>query len=144
MGVPKGDRKESSVEFENTYFKIYEDCVRLSTHSFGANDKLKEEYKLYIAIMTKEVFTTICEIGRFIRIANSIYPIYQSEYEQRRIAQDKAIGLCYDLLTKYQLMMKTLKVKDNKYVEEIKHILHEINCLKKWRTSDNKRYKQLG
>ena len=51
MGVPKGDRKESSVECENTYFKIYEDCVRLSTYSFGANDKLKEEYKLYIAII---------------------------------------------------------------------------------------------
>lgn len=141
MSVAKGDRTESKVEFENTYFKVYEDAVRLTTHSFGAKEELKQTYSQYIQVMAKEVLTTICDMGRYIRIANAIYPVSREEYEQRRISQEKAIGLCFDLLTKYQLVMKVLKVNDNKYVEEIKHIRHEINCLKKWRTSDNKRYK---
>lgn len=84
------------------------------------------------------------ELGTYIRIANSIYPVYQSELEERRLAQDKAIGLCFDLLTKYQLAMHTLKVKDDKYTVEIKHIIHEINCIKKWRMSDSNRFKNLG
>lgn len=144
MSVPKGERRESKVEFDNTYFKIFEDCVRLSVKGFGGREDLIKEYEPYVQTMQKEVITTVSEIGRNIRIANSIYPTCKAEYEIRRISQEKAIGLCYDLLTKYQLVMKILKVKDNKYVEEIKNIRHEINCLKSWRSSDNKRYKDLG
>ena len=77
-------------------------------------------------------------------MANSIYPKTKVEFEERRINQDKAIGLCFDLLTKYQLVMNTLKVKDDKYTVEIKNISHEINCIKSWRASDNKRFKDLG
>ena len=79
-----------------------------------------------------------------IGFSNSIYPIYQSELEERRLAQEKAIGLCYDVMTKYQLVMHELKVPDDKHTDEIKHLIHEINCLKKWRTSDNKRFNNLG
>lgn len=28
MSVNKGDRRESKVEFDNTYFKVYDDCVK--------------------------------------------------------------------------------------------------------------------
>ena len=144
MSVKKGDRSESKVEFDNTYFKIYDDAVRLINIQFGANDNIKNNYSLYIRVNCEEVLKTISEIGRNIRIANSIYPQFKSEYEERRIAQDKAIGLCYDLLTKYQLIMHTLGAKDNQYVNETKNLIHEINCLKKWRKSDKKRFENLG
>lgn len=144
MSVAKGDRKQSKVEFDNAYFKVYEDCVRLSMSNFGGKENLIEQYSQYIQVMKQETLSTTCEIGRQIRIANSIYPTCKLESETRRVAQDKAIGLCYDLLTKYQLIMKILQVNDNKYVEDIKHIQHEINCLKSWRTSDNKRFKNIG
>ena len=144
MSVVKRDQKESKVEFDNTYFKIYEDAIRLINNRFGASDEIKRNYSLYINTVSQEVLVTISNIGRCIRIANSIYPICKSEYEERRLQQDKAIGLCFDLLTKYQLIMKTVKAKDNKYVNEIQNITKEINCLKKWRKSDNKRYENLG
>ena len=144
MSVHKGDRHQSKVEFDNTYFKIYDDCVRLIENQLGAKGEIRESRQLYIRVMSDRIFKSVCDIGTYIRIANSIYPIYQSELEERRLAQEKAIGLCYDVMTKYQLVMHELKVPDDKHTDEIKHLIHEINCLKKWRTSDNKRFNNLG
>ena len=144
MSVPKSKRKDSKVEFDNTYFKIYNDCILLIMNKFGAKGDIAQKYATYINAMSIDTLKTINEIGRQIRIANSIFPTCDIEYQERRLSQDKAIGLCYDLLTKYQIIMNILKVSDNKYVAEIEHIIHEINCLKSWRTSDNKRFKNIG
>jgi len=53
MSVNKGDRKESKVEFDNTFFKIYEDCVRLTTNNFGAKDEVAVKYAQYTYSMKK-------------------------------------------------------------------------------------------
>jgi len=143
VAVNKPDRKQSKVEFDATYFKVYDDAVKLVECRFGAKGK-QAERRAYIGYMAKAIMKSATELGTQIRIANSIYPIYQSELEQRRIAQEKAIGLCFDILTKYQLAMSELKVPDDKHTNEIKHLIHEINCLKNWRTSDNKRFTDLG
>ena len=140
MTVVKGKRKESSVEFDNAYYTLFNDAIRILSNNFGANKDVLNEYKLYVSVTSKEILETIHAIGRNIRIANSIYPTKPLEYEQRRVSQGIAIGLCYDLLTKYELTMQLLKIKDNKYVNEIKNIRHEINCIKKWRISDKKRF----
>lgn len=141
--VVKSRRRESKVEFDNTYFKIYDDCVRLIENHLGAKGKVREERQTYIQVMSRQLLTSVCEIGTHIRIANSIYPICQVEFDERRTEQEKAIGLCYDVLTKYQLIMHELKIPDDKNVDVIRNVVHEINCLKKWRTSDNKR-KNVG
>lgn len=144
MSVNLIDRKESKVEFDNNYFRVYDDAVSLITNNFGANEEWAEERKGYIGVMGNKVLSAVSDIGTHIRIANSIYPKFQSELEERRIHQEKAIGLCFDLLTKYQLIMHELRVRDDKFTNEIKNIIHEINCLKKWRNSDNKRFNNLG
>lgn len=143
MSVTKSNRKESKVEFDATYFKVYDDAVKLVENRFYAKDE-QAERKPYIGYMASAIMKSVTELGTYIRIANSIYPIYKSELEERRIAQEKAIGLCFDILTKYQLVMNELKVPDDKHTEEVKHLIHEINCLKKWRSSDNKRFGNLG
>ena len=143
MSVNVGDRNESKIEFDNTYFKIHDDAIGLIGNSLGSKKELKESHKYYIDICSKKVLDIIMDIGTNIRMANSIFPTTPEELETRRLHQDMAIGLCYDLMTKYQLIMRTLRVEENKYTNEIKNLLHEINCLKKWRTSDNKRKKDL-
>lgn len=142
--VKANERRKSNVEFDNNYFRVHDDAIRLIQNRFGASDKMNEIFHDYIDEMGLKIYAVIFDIGTHIRIANSIFPHYKSEYEERRLHQDKAIGLCFDLMTKYQLLMRTLRVKDDKYVEEIKRIVHEINCLKKWRTSDYNRFKDLG
>lgn len=144
MSVNKSDRRQSKVEFDNNFFNIHDDAVKLIENYLGANEESKQLHQYYIRSVSATIYKTVMELGTYIRIANSIYPVYQSELEERRLAQDKAIGLCFDLLTKYQLAMHTLKVKDDKYTVEIKHIIHEINCIKKWRMSDSNRFKNLG
>lgn len=138
MSVNKVDRRESKIEFDNTYFKVYDDAIRLIRNHFGADKKRRIEYKGYIKVMATKILDLVMEMGTHIRIANSIYPKYPRELETRRLEQDKAIGLCFDLLTKYQIIMRELHVKDDKYVQEIKNVVHEINCLKKWRASDKR------
>ena len=144
MSVNKGDRRESKVQFDATYFKVFDDAVNLTENNFYAKSDVAEKRKRFIDRMGDAVLKSVTEIGTQIRLANSIYPMYQSELEQRRIAQEKAIGYCFDLLTKYQLILTELKVPQEKHTEEINHLVHEINCLKKWRSSDNKRFKNLG
>lgn len=144
MAVNKSDRKKSRTEYDNSFFVVYHDAVNLCRLHLGAKGETFECNKGYIARMSNKILDSVTDMGKYIRIANSIYPIYKSELEERRIAQEKAIGLCFDVLTKYQLAMKELGVPDDKYTNEIKHLMHEINCLKSWRTSDNERYKNLG
>lgn len=142
--MSKGNGKESKVEFDNNYFKIYADYMRLKSNNFGVKNEMLEKHSDDIRTSSEEILKVIYNIGTYIRIANSIYPVYQSELEERRLAQEKARGLCFDLLTKYQLIMYVFQIPDDKYTNEIKNIIHEINCLKKWRNSDTKRFKNLS
>lgn len=144
MSVVEGDRSKSKAAFDAAYFALHDDCISLIECSFGADKEQRESHKGYIEVMGKELLKNILILGRFIRVANSIFPRTKIELDERRVNQDKAIGICFDILTKYQLVMKKLKVPDDKHVEEIKHVQREINYLKSWRTSDNKRFKDLG
>ena len=56
MSVHKGDRHQSKVEFDNTYFKIYDDCVRLIENQLGAKGEIRESRQLYIRVMSDRIF----------------------------------------------------------------------------------------
>lgn len=146
MSVNTPDRRLSKREFDRVYFRIHDDAVFLTSNAFGADERHKKDFAKYIEVTKGRIMRIVEDIGTHIRMANSIYPLegHTHELEERRIEQGKAIGLCYDLLTKYQLIMHTLEISDDKFVQEIKHIGHEINCLKRWRTSDNKRFSHVG
>ena len=55
----------------------------------------------------------------------------------------RAIGLCYSILTNYQLVMKRFNIDDNKYEADVKAIKHFINSIKNWRKSDSRFKKQF-
>lgn len=143
MSQRKGDRKTSKkTEFDNTYFKIFDDCINLIDNHFGANTEMQEEKTIFIRTMSEKVFNRVCDIGTYIRIANSYFPDpnFPKLLEERKNAQERATGLCFDILTKYQLIMTELKVPDDKHTFELKNLIHEINCLKSWRKSDEQRF----
>ena len=141
--VPVNKRRKSSIEFDRNYFRIFDDATFLISIDFGADKDMKKVFETDIKVMGEKVKSIVLDIGTNIRIAYSIFPVNRYEYEMRRGYQNTAIGLCYDLIVKYQLMMKILRVRDDKYVEEIEHIIYEIECLKNWRTSDRTRYRRL-
>lgn len=147
MSVTDPDKKRSKVEFDNVYYRILEDSIQITDNKFGASAKMREKRHKFIETMCGRVDRVVADVGTHIRIANSIYPNApeaQIQAKQRRVHQEKAIGLCFDLMTKYVNTMHILEVDEEKYVEHLKHVMHEINCLKKWKTSDAKRFSNLG
>lgn len=144
MSVATPGRNESKTEFDRVYYRLLSDSIQITDNKFGARKEIREQKSEFINTMCIRVHRIVSDIGTHIRIANSIYPkmpLIEQEAKERRIHQEKAIGLCFDLLTKYTNTMNVLNVPEEKYVEHFKNIVHEINCLKKWKASDGKRFK---
>lgn len=144
MSVANPDKKESKTEFDRVYYRILADSIQITDNKFGARKDMREKRSEFIKVMCERVDRVVADIGTHIRIANSIYPkepLIEQEAKERRIHQEKAIGLCFDLLTKYTNTMHILEVSEEKYVEHLKNVVHEINCLKRWRSSDDKRFR---
>lgn len=144
MSVVKGKRSQSKEEFDNCFYRVYDDAVNLVLHNFYGNKTLIPIYQTYITSQGKEVMRLVNLLLYYIKKANSIFPTCESEFDTRRVAMDEAIGCCYALLTHYHLTLRTLLVKEDKHCDEYNHILHEINMIKAWRTSDNRLKKSLG
>lgn len=68
--MSKGNRKESKVEFDNNYFKIYADYMRLKSNNFGVKNEMLEKHSDDIRTSSEEILKVIYNIGTYIRIAN--------------------------------------------------------------------------
>ena len=140
MSVPKGKQNKSKTEFDNLFFKVAGNTANIVENHFGVDDETYEAHRLYIDDKGRECLELIDHILRYIRMANA-YPTCRTEYETRRDSMTRAIGLCYSILTNYQLVMRRFEIDDNKYVTDIEDIRHFINSVKNWRASDNRRFK---
>lgn len=136
--VVKGKRNQSKVEFEQLYFSVADAVDDLVEHDFYANKEVVQKNRIFLDIRAKTLEKLTDDLLYYIKIANSIYPICITEWEERRTFIGKAIGVCYALLTHYQRIMMRLKVPDNKYIINIQNIIKMINSLKAWRKSDNR------
>ena len=138
MSVVKSKRNQSKIEFEMIYFQLADNIDNLIEHNFYAGLVLVEKNKLFIEMRGRTLERLTDELLYYIKIANSIYPTCMTEWEERRVAIGKAVGVCYAILTNYQRVMTRLRVPDEKYVTDIQNIMRMINSLKAWRKSDNK------
>ena len=84
------------------------------------------------------VLNILRDITNEVFVANSTYPQYPDELVERRIHQDRAIGLCFALAQELQYAVETLPVDLNKLARFTDMIKTEINLIKGWRKSDNK------
>ena len=138
MSVPKSKRNQSKIEFEMIYFQVADGVDFLVEHNFFAEGLLIEKNKVFLEIRAKSLEKLTDDLLLNIKVANSIYPTCMSEWEERRVAMGKAIGICYAILTHYQRIMQRLRIPDDKYTLDINNIIRMINSLKAWRKSDNK------
>lgn len=136
--VVKSKRNQSKVEFESIYFMVADGVDNLVEHSFYANNDVLEKNKIFLETRSKTLEKLTDDLLYYIKIANSIYPVCMTEWEERRTCMGKAIGVCYAILTNYQRIMMRLNIPDNKYTENIQNVIRMINSLKAWRKSDNK------
>ena len=139
MSVPKSKRTPSNYEFEIIYRKVVKDIDVLINNNFY---RKTTQYDIFLHNRSKNLDRLANDLIYYIKISNSIYPTCQSEYEERRINIDKAIGVCFTIITEYERITNSLELPDDKYVSYIQNISHLINSLKNWRKSDN-RFKQI-
>jgi hypothetical protein len=144
MSVVKSKRNKSGVEFEMILFQLADGIDNLVEHDFYAEGMLAVKNKMFLEMRSRALEELTDKLVFYIKIANSIYPQCITEWEERRVAQGKAIGTCYAILTNMQRIMMRLRIPDNKYTLDIQNIMRMINSLKAWRKSDNKLKTKLG
>ena len=141
--VPKSRRQTSKQEFDEIQHRVHDEAVGMIELNFHAKAEIAQKHTAYIQYAAKSLMSSVWDLIYYIKVANSIYPTTPEELTERRIYQDKAIGVCFDILTLYELVMHKLQVKDDMGVTEIKTIRHQINAIKAWRSSDNSQFKKL-
>ena len=144
MSVVKSKRNKSGVEFEMILFQLADGIDDLVEHDFYAEGMLAVKNKMFLEMRSRALEDLTDKLVFYIKIANSIYPQCITEWEERRVAQGKAIGTCYAILTNMQRIMMRLRIPDNKYTLDIQNVMRMINSLKAWRKSDNKLKTKLG
>lgn len=123
---------------------------RFGDKSFDELDEKQQAYYLrlkkrweafdewFIEDERKVITNCLRAITREVYMANSIYPTVREELVDRRLHQDRAIGLCYTLVQELQYAIETLPVDVDQYLRFGEAIQTEINLIKGWRKSDNK------
>ena len=130
MSVVKSKRSKSKIEFEMIYFKLADGVDNLVSQGFYAENAILQNNKWFANARFQALQKLTDDLLYHIKIANSIYPTCMAELEERRLSMDKAIGICYAILTNYQRIMDRLRVPDNKYTLDIKNVVRMISSLK--------------
>ena len=151
--VIKNKRNLSDFEFSRNLIKLRKEMTDLLLRDFGLkknkpkeDEEASDDYPEWLIIeMRKSIFDYLREIGKYICLGNSIFPTTWDEFKERRAAQNRAIGLCFGLLSEMQYIIDALsgRVDVSKYMPFVDTINREIALLKGWRKSGNKLKKFL-
>lgn len=138
MTVLKSKRRESDFEVFHHYYETRKKLTDLVYRRFGYKGTTEFE-KWFIDGESRIMLNRLADIQKNITMANSIYPLYIVECDERRKFQDFALGLLYDVLQELQFILEMLPNLDkNKFVIYTDMINKEIRLIKGWRQSDNK------
>lgn len=110
----------------------------------GIEKRNEAFFTWFIEDERKCIISYVREIVKEVFCANSIYPTILDELYERRLCQDRAIGLCITLMQELQYTLETLPVDVNKHLRFADMLQHEISLIKGWRKSDNKFSKVLN
>lgn len=117
----------------------YDDLTEKEKEHYDKLEKRNTAFHEWFIIDQRAIIINcIRNITQEVYVANSIYPTCWTEYDQRRVRQDRALGQCYRLIQELQYAIETLPVDINVYLRYAEEVQIEINLIKGWRKSDNK------
>ena len=165
--IKKSERTESKLEVIHGAYAIRMAVTNLAENNFyitfskieekinnrikGLDEKeqirIKENmYKFYrnqINRVSDNVIELATGISRHLRIANTIFPTYMSEFEERRIEMDRAMACCNALQDELQYVGECLYANLNRYMNLVLQIQKEFNMIKSLRQTDNRFLKNI-
>ena len=165
--IPKSKRGESKLEAMHKAYQIRTRILQELMLSFGYSEKKQEEHLAKVTsyirdpeereaqksrlrereddfhnwIIEKErddILKPCKAIITHLTRANSIYPSYMSEFEERRLEMDRAIADCNELQQELQYIAEVLPSDKNKFINIVLEVDSLHNMIKKLRQSDNR------
>lgn len=104
----------------------------------------EEDFNLWFISEERSRVLTFCQdISTHMRAANTIWPEYWSEFEERRLQWGKAMECCNMLQDELQYIAEVLPADKNKYTSIVLDIEHLFKTIKSLRQSDNRFKKHL-
>ena len=146
MSVVKSKRKETPFKVITNFMELRRTATMLIYDKFKYKAKDGDDvcfYDWFIKMEQTKMFQLLQDADRFMIMANSIYPAFSHEYEQRRELQNAALGLCFDILQELQYIIEILKVDINKYAQLVSLVNDQVQLIRGWRQADNGKRKAL-
>lgn len=137
----EGNRNQSRLEFDNTYFAIDDDIETLISTNFGLSGDKLVKHQLYLSRKYPLLEKLSQTLFLHLKMANGLFQTCKEQLEERQMHQKLASGACYGIATLYERIFKHIGVPRDKHLDDIKHIQKELNSIKAWRESDKKRFK---
>ena len=127
MGVPEGKRKESKIEFERAYDRIYDDCFELIRINFGGEKELVEIY-------SEQIRQIIVRIRRRLKKFRELYDLgklseikIRNCYKSRIYSLMKECNRCSKSIKSLNTLYNELfPVKDKEEKKSRKELIYEI------------------
>lgn len=165
--VKKSERKESKLEVIHNAYMIRMAVTKLAENNFYISSNkiekviaekitrfpeeeqkiIKERtyqyFKQQLNRVTNRTLDYACGISQHLRIANTIFPTYMSEFEERRLEMDRAMACCNALQDELQYAGECLYSDLNKYMNLVLQIQKEFNMIKSLRQTDNRFLKNI-
>ena len=165
--VRKSQRKESKLQAIHNAYEIRRAVTNLAENNFyitlskiedrinkrvqglttedrkRVREQMYKYYRNQINRVANNAIELATGISRHLRIANTIYPSYMSEFEERRIEMDRAMACCNALQDELQYAGECLYADLNKYTKLVLEIQKEFNLIKALRQSDNRFLKNI-
>ena len=171
--ILKKDRKETKFEVMDNMLDIWKQVTELSFRGFGKQKRKKpkipknfdewseksqndwiantnertlrqEQWDMNFINNETQVVDNICrKIVQLIDQANTMVPQTIMEFDQKRLWQDEAIGLCNNLKQELNHIADTIPCNKNFLAIQTDSIDKEINLLRGWRKSFNKNREEI-
>ena len=165
--IKKSKRKESKLQAIHNAYTIRKTITKLAENNFyiserkieniiaekvknfpdddkkRVKDRTYEYFKIQIRNSTVRTVNYASDISQHLRVANTIFPTYMSEFEERRIEMDRAMACCNALQDELQYAGECLYADLNKYTNLVLEIQKEFNLIKALRQADNRFLKEI-
>ena len=158
--IPKSKRSESKLEVLHRAIKLRKHITLMLrvmyTQAQKRIEKLSSEKELDLDAIRAEKFSLvliddecravagICrDLMSHLRNANTIWPTYKAEFEERRLEMDRAMCCCNELQSELQYIAEAVYSDINKFAPLVLDVQEEFNMIKKLRQADNRFLKDI-
>lgn len=170
--IPKSERSESPLRAQHMVYAIRKRITAELMGTFGYSQKRfekhiravtayvvnveeredlagrireqEENFNIWFIQQERSRVLNFCQdISTHMRAANTIWPEYWPEFQERRLEWDRALACCNMLQDELQYIAEVLPADKNRYTQIVLDIQALFNTIKSIRQSDNRFKKHL-